>query len=113
MPEHGSLDAQDGRFENRSPKIERAVLTEQGGFLFSGLLRKRNLNRLSDYFMSEVTCSKCGASRPPELAAKSERPPCPRCGETALTISVSIEESSMSISGHAFAELVPGNLARD
>lgn len=62
--------------------------------------------------MSEVTCSKCGATRPPELASKSERPPCPNCGGTALTMSMSIK-ASMSISGHCTAELVPGNQARD
>lgn len=62
--------------------------------------------------MSEVTCSKCGASRPPELASKAERPPCLHCGGTALTISVSIEES-ISISGHCSAELVPVNQTRD
>jgi hypothetical protein len=62
--------------------------------------------------MTEVTCSECGASRPPELASKSERPSCPDCGGTALTISVS-SEGSISFSGHCFAELVPGNQARD
>src|SRR5215813_11615684 len=108
------LDVQDRRLEKPSPRIKRGRPDGSGRFsFFRGLLHKRDLNRLSDYFMSEVTCSKCGASRPPELAAKSERPTCPRCGETALTISVSIDESSMSLSGHAFAELVPGNQARD
>lgn len=62
--------------------------------------------------MSEVVCSKCGASRPPELAATTERPPCPKCGWTALTFNVSIEES-ISITAHCSAELVPGNQARD
>ncbi len=62
--------------------------------------------------MIEVTCSKCGASRPPELASKHEHPPCPHCAATALTISVSIEES-ITISDHCTADLIPGNQARD
>jgi hypothetical protein len=62
--------------------------------------------------MDEVKCLKCGASRPPELASKSERPPCPHCGGTALRIDASIEEL-ISISAHLVAELVPGNQTRD
>lgn len=62
--------------------------------------------------MCEVVCSKCGASRPPELTATSERPPCPQCGGTALTFNVSIEES-VFVTEHCSAELVPGNQSRD
>jgi len=62
--------------------------------------------------MDTVTCSTCGASRPPELGATLERPPCPNCGGTALTFAVSIEES-ISVSGQCSAELVPGNQTRD
>ena len=62
--------------------------------------------------MSEVVCSKCGAGRPPELATTSERPPCPRCGGTALTFNESIEES-VSVTEHCSTELAPGNQARD
>ena len=62
--------------------------------------------------MDAVTCSTCGASRPPELSATLERPPCPQCGGTALTFAVSIEES-ISVSAQCSAELIPGNQARD
>ncbi len=62
--------------------------------------------------LSDVTCSKCGAPRPPELSVTTERPPCPDCGSTALTFSVTVEES-ISISDHCSAELVPGNQTRD
>lgn len=60
--------------------------------------------------MNTDTCSKCGASRP--AADKTARLPCPYCGGTSLTISMSFEES-MSISDRYLAELVPGNQARD
>ena len=62
--------------------------------------------------MDTVTCSICGASRPPELSATLERPPCPQCGGTALMFGVSIEES-ISFSVQCLAELIPGNQARD
>lgn len=62
--------------------------------------------------MDDVTCSKCGAHRPPELAEHPERPPCPHCGGTSLNISASIVESA-SISDHVEAELVPRDQTRD
>lgn len=62
--------------------------------------------------MNAVTCSTCGAPRPPELSATLDRPPCPKCRGTALTFAVSIEES-ISISAQCSAELIPGNQARD
>ena len=62
--------------------------------------------------MSDVTCSKCGGRRPPELSATTERPPCPNCGSTALTFNVTAK-GSISISGHCSAELIPGNQNRD
>ncbi len=62
--------------------------------------------------MDTVTCSKCGTPRPPELAQGFERPPCPHCGETSLTIGISLNET-LSISSHASAELIPGNQSRD
>ena len=62
--------------------------------------------------MSEVVCSKCGASRPPELAATTKRPPCAQCGGTALTFKESVKEST-SAAMHCAAELVPGDQTRD
>lgn len=62
--------------------------------------------------MDTITCSICGASRAPELSATLERPPCPKCGATALTFGVSIEES-ISVSVQCLTELIPGNQARD
>jgi hypothetical protein len=62
--------------------------------------------------MNEVVCSKCSAIRPPELAATSERPPCPLCGGATLTFNLSSEVSA-SASAHCSSELIPGNQARD
>jgi hypothetical protein len=62
--------------------------------------------------MNAATCSKCGAPRSPDLAEGTARPPCPQCGGTSLTISMSIVES-LSMSDQLSAELVPGNQARD
>ena len=62
--------------------------------------------------MNKVTCLKCGAHRPSELAEGTARPPCFHCGGTSLAIGVSIVES-MSISDHCWSELVPGSQARD
>jgi len=62
--------------------------------------------------LSAVSCSKCGISRPSDLATLSERPSCPRCGGIALSFNMSIEES-VTATDHCSTELVPGNQERD
>ena len=62
--------------------------------------------------MDSTCCSKCGASRPREVADMSVRPPCPHCGETGLIHGVAIVETT-SISDSLTAELIPGNQTRD
>lgn len=62
--------------------------------------------------MNEYFCSKCGANRSSEIAAMPERPPCIKCGATALTSNLTIEEA-VSAGEHIAAELVPANQVRD
>lgn len=62
--------------------------------------------------MSTVTCLTCSSSRPPEMIATLERPPCPKCGGTALKFGELIEES-ISASVQCLGELIPGNQSRD
>src|SRR5512139_2119601 len=62
--------------------------------------------------MNSVTCLRCGASRPPELAEGTARPPCSYCGGTSLAIGLSIVDS-LSISDHWSSALIPVSQARD
>ena len=62
--------------------------------------------------MTTVSCSTCGIPRRPELAQRTDRPACPQCGGTSLTIGDSVDESG-SATNHLETELIPGNQARD
>jgi hypothetical protein len=44
-----------------------------------------------------VTCATCGTERTSELASMSERPRCPKCGDTGIQTPMTIAEESVGI----------------
>lgn len=59
-----------------------------------------------------VTCSGCGAQRPAELASTTEKPPCPNCEETAITVGVTLAAESVSVVESVKAALGPAEQER-
>jgi hypothetical protein len=59
-----------------------------------------------------VTCSGCGAQRSAELASTAERPPCPICGKTDITVGVTIADESVSTVDSVEAALGPAEQER-
>lgn len=55
-----------------------------------------------------LTCAACGASRPASQAHEVPRPPCSRCGATAVAVSIGIAEE-LNIATSVSAGLKPGD----
>lgn len=62
--------------------------------------------------VSRVTCSGCGAERSPNLIGVSNRPPCPECGETAVTLDKTVQFAALGIASSVEASLRPGEQER-
>ncbi len=59
-----------------------------------------------------VTCAVCGVTRLSELASVAPRPPCPECGGTNVSISVSLHEE-LTFTSSVSATLDPSDQERD
>jgi hypothetical protein len=59
-----------------------------------------------------VRCSGCGRFRPAWLEGRAERPPCPHCGATALTLAVSVQ-MTVTTAFSVRSSLQPGDQGQD
>ena len=87
-PFHASSSARDaGSLERpvseHSWRVTQPTLASCGG-LCSIVMEER------DQAPNPVTCSSCGASRPPEVATTAPRPPCPECGAASITLQLGV-----------------------
>ncbi len=61
--------------------------------------------------VGRVTCGECGAERSPELIGASNTPPCPECGETAITLDKTLA-FGLGITSSVVASLRPAEQER-
>jgi hypothetical protein len=58
-----------------------------------------------------INCPRCGAERPAEIAAMTDRPPCPECGEPGIAIRVGVAEE-IDIAAEVELALQPNDQSR-
>jgi hypothetical protein len=59
----------------------------------------------------DVSCPKCGAERPAEIAQTVPRPPCPKCGAKGIAIQLGIAEE-LTASDELTVGMSPGDQSR-
>lgn len=60
---------------------------------------------------TSVSCPKCGAARPAEIAQTTPRPPCPECGAQGIAISIAVA-SEVNVATELRAAIRPSDQAR-
>jgi hypothetical protein len=97
-----------GRVEAASPSMQVLFIVALGALVIR-IFRQRGLMIPTD--TRRVECSNCGTKRESELAGTFDRPPCPVCGESAITVNVTITAEAVSVVDSAQA-LMPAEQDR-